>query len=96
MAPRTVKQALDVWTEEDQKAYARAEESINAALDRWQPGMEKMWVGVTVLPRVRRKIELAYSASNVGWKVQYQAQTDTTNEGFYFSVASTTADWTAR
>ena len=86
MAPRTVKEALSVWTEKDQQAYDVAEETINAALDGWQPGMDRMWVGVVVPPQVRHKIEAAYSASDVGWRVQYQPPSDTANEGFYFSI----------
>lgn len=86
MAPRTVKEALSVWTEKDQQAYDVAEETINAALDRWQPGMDRMWVGVVVPPRVRHKIESAYSDREVGWLVQYQPQSETSDEGLWFSI----------
>lgn len=95
MAPRTVKEALSTWTEKDQEAYDLVEETINAALDRWLPTTDRMWIGVVASPRVRRKIEAAYSMSDVGWRVQYQPQSDTTNEGFYFSIAST-SPWNER
>lgn len=88
MAPRSVKEALSVWTEEDQRIYDAAEEVINKALDRWRPGMEEMWVGMTVSPRVRQRIAAAYSDSAVGWVVKYTPNSETTNEGYTFSVAS--------